>query len=90
MRTRLVTNGALYRDEKYRELFDLVDTLDISFRTVDDMEVQQVQEKLTFDEYLDRVVAAVDLRAAIVPFRPHSKRPGRIPDVGKHLSLRLF
>jgi len=65
MHTRLVTNGALYKEEKYRELFDLVDTLDISFRTVDDMEVQQVQEKLTFDEYLVKVVAALDLRASI-------------------------
>ena len=77
MRTRLVTNGALYKEEKYREMFELVDTLDISFRTVDDMEVQQVQEKLTFDEYLDKVVAAVNLRASI-------------PSSPTQIRLRLF
>ncbi len=66
MHTRFVTNGALYKEEKYRDPFDIVDTLDISFRTVDDMEVQQVQQKLTFDEYLDRVAASVDLRESIM------------------------
>jgi hypothetical protein len=40
MHTRLVTNGALYKEEKYRELFGIVDTLDVSFRKVDDMQVQ--------------------------------------------------
>ena len=40
MHTRLVTNGALYKEEKYPELFGIVDTLDVSFRKVDDMQVQ--------------------------------------------------
>ncbi len=65
MQTRLVTNGSLYREDKYRQLYELVDILDISFRTVDDMEVQAVQKKLTFNEYLDKVTSAVRLRASL-------------------------
>lgn len=77
MSTRLVTNGALYKEESYRMLFDVVDTLDISFRTVDDMEVQKAQKKLTFDEYLEKVLAAVALRASL-------------PDSKAKMRLRLF
>jgi radical SAM protein with 4Fe4S-binding SPASM domain len=63
--TRLVTNGSLYREDKYARLFGVLDRLDISCRTVDDMEVQSVQKKLTFDEYLDKVMEAVNLRASL-------------------------
>lgn len=64
IQTRLVTNGSLYREDKYVKLFQVVDRLDISYRTVDDMEVQAVQKKLTYDEYLEKVMAAINLRAA--------------------------
>jgi radical SAM protein with 4Fe4S-binding SPASM domain len=63
MRTRLVTNGSLYKEDKYRQLFSIVDVLDISYRTVDDMELQSVQKRLTFEQYLDMVMEAVNLRA---------------------------
>jgi radical SAM protein with 4Fe4S-binding SPASM domain len=77
MRTRLVTNGSLYREDKYRQLFEVVDILDISYRTVDDMELQSVQKKLTFDEYLDKVMLAVNLRASM-------------PESQAKMRLRLF
>ncbi len=63
--TRLVTNGSLFREDRYRRLFHTVETLDISYRTVDDMEVQSVQKKLTFEQYLDKVMAAIDLRKSL-------------------------
>jgi radical SAM protein with 4Fe4S-binding SPASM domain len=65
MHTRLVTNGSLYNEEKYRQLYELIDILDISCRTADDMELQAVQKPLTFEQYLEMVVAAVKLRAAL-------------------------
>lgn len=77
IRTRLVTNGSLYREDKYLRLLKLVDRLDISYRTVDDMEVQAVQKKLTYQEYLDMVMAAIDLRASL-------------PDSPTSIRIRLF
>ena len=77
MRTRLVTNGSLYREDKYRKLFEVVDILDVSYRTVDDMELQSVQKRLTFEAYLDMVMAAVDLRASL-------------PSSQTRMRLRLF
>ena len=77
MRTRLVTNGSLYKEDKYRQLFSLVDILDVSYRTVDDMELQTVQKRLTFEEYLDMVMAAVALRASL-------------PSSQTRMRLRLF
>jgi radical SAM protein with 4Fe4S-binding SPASM domain len=65
IRTRLVTNGSLYREDKYKRLFGILDRLDISYRTVDDMEVHSVQKKLSFEEYLEKVIDAVNLRASM-------------------------
>ena len=77
IRTRLVTNGSLYREDKYRQLFAVLDRLDISYRTVDDMELQTVQKKLSFEEYLDRVMAAINLRKAL-------------PDSATTIRMRVF
>ena len=63
--TRLVTNGSLYQEEKYIRLFRSLQTLDISYRTVDDMELQSVQKKLTYEQYLDRVLTAIRLRSTL-------------------------
>ncbi len=75
--TRLVTNGSLYREDKCRRLFHLLDSLDISYRTVDDMELQQAQKKLTFEQYLEKLLAAISLRASM-------------PESSTRLRIRLF
>jgi radical SAM protein with 4Fe4S-binding SPASM domain len=93
IRTRLVTNGSLFREEKYTRLFGILDRLDISYRTVDDMEVQSVQKKLTFEEYLDRVMQAVNLRASLADCTTTVRirvfiSPKTIPSL-RHLCARL-
>jgi len=75
--TRLVTNGSNFKREKFVELFNLVDRLDISYRTVDDMEFQSVNKKLTFQEYLDLILSAIDLRASM-------------PESDTQIRLRVF
>jgi len=65
IKATVVTNGALYREDKYRALYTRLDTLQISYRTVDDMETQTVQKKLTHAEYLDKILECMQLRAAM-------------------------
>lgn len=65
IRTRLVTNGSLYSEEKYLQLYSLLEILDISFRSVDDIEMQRVTKKFTFEEYLSRIVEAIRLRERV-------------------------
>ena len=102
IKTRLVTNGSLFRDGQVSaNWFRIIDRLDISYRTVDDMEVQIVQKKLTHEQYLDMVMAAVDLRAAMAdsttdnlrlqayPFRQkYVPRYGRCVSVCRSILIR--
>ena len=62
IRTRLVTNGSLFHEAKFSQMFNVLDSLDISFRTLDDMELQTCSSKLTFQQYLEKVSATLRLR----------------------------
>ncbi len=62
IRTRLVTNGSLFHEDKFSRMFKLLDRLDISFRTLNDMELQVCSNKLTFQQYLEKLLATVRLR----------------------------